>query len=104
MDCLKNDFQAFGATDGSTVDNRLTFGVDRAEWTLLPNSALSSRGRSVIPVVRKRSIVANPACGQFNRENKALLSLFVPETVVSRDRFGRPIMRQLVHSPLPGRL
>ena len=34
MDCLKNDFQAFGATDGSTVDNRLTFGVDRAVWTL----------------------------------------------------------------------
>ena len=34
MDCLKDDFQAFGATDGSTVDNRLTFGVDRAVWTL----------------------------------------------------------------------
>ena len=34
MDCLKDDFQAFGATYGSTVDNRLTFGVDRAVWTL----------------------------------------------------------------------
>ena len=34
MDCLKDDFQAFGATDGSTVVNRLTFGVDRAVWTL----------------------------------------------------------------------
>ena len=34
MDCLKDDFQAFGAIDGSTVDNRLTFGVDRAVWTL----------------------------------------------------------------------
>ena len=45
MDCLKDDFQAFRATDGSTwttaqshrrlyVDNRLTFGVDRAVWTL----------------------------------------------------------------------
>ena len=34
MNCLKDDFQAFGATDGSTVDNRLTFGVDRAVWTL----------------------------------------------------------------------
>ena len=34
MDCLKDDFQAFGATDGSTVDNRLTFGVDGAVWTL----------------------------------------------------------------------
>ena len=31
---LKDDFQAFRATDGSTVDNRLTFGVDRAVWTL----------------------------------------------------------------------
>ena len=34
MDCLQGDFQAFGATDGSTVDNRLKFGVDRAVWTL----------------------------------------------------------------------
>ena len=34
MDCLKDDFQAFGAPDGSTVDNRLTFGVDRVVWTL----------------------------------------------------------------------
>ena len=30
--CLKDDFQAFGATDGSTVDNRLTLGVDRDVW------------------------------------------------------------------------
>ena len=34
MDCLKDDFQAFGATDGSTMDNRLTFVVDRAVCTL----------------------------------------------------------------------
>ena len=34
MDCRKDDFQAFEATDGSTVDSRLTFGVDRAVWTL----------------------------------------------------------------------
>ena len=34
MDCLKDGFQAFGATHGSTVDDRLTFGVDRAVWTL----------------------------------------------------------------------
>ena len=31
MDCIKDDFQAFGATDGSTVGNRLTFGVDMTE-------------------------------------------------------------------------
>ena len=29
MDFLKDDFQAFGATDGSTMDKRLTFGIDR---------------------------------------------------------------------------
>ena len=34
MDCLKDGFQAFEATDGSTVVNRLTCGVDRAGWTL----------------------------------------------------------------------
>ena len=34
MDCLKDDFQAFGATDVSTMHNRLTFGVDTAVWTL----------------------------------------------------------------------
>ena len=34
LDCLKDDFQAFGTTDGSMVDNRLTFGVDKAVWTL----------------------------------------------------------------------
>ena len=47
MDCLKDTFQAFGATDGSTVDNRLTFGVDRAVWTLaakMDDGALGTRG------------------------------------------------------------
>ena len=34
MDCLKDDFQAFGVTDGCTVDNRLKFGVDRVVWNL----------------------------------------------------------------------
>ena len=34
LDCLKDDFQAFGAVNGSTVNNRLTSGVDRAVWTL----------------------------------------------------------------------
>ena len=34
LHCLKDDFQAFGSTDGSTVDSRLTFGVDRAVWSL----------------------------------------------------------------------
>ena len=34
LDYLEDDFQAFGATDGSTVDNRPTFGVNRAMSTL----------------------------------------------------------------------
>ena len=34
INCLKGDFQAFGATYDATVDNLLTFGVDRAVWTL----------------------------------------------------------------------
>ena len=44
MDCLKDDFQAFGATDRSTVDNRLTFGVDRAVWTLARRWTMGRRG------------------------------------------------------------
>ena len=34
LEYLKNEFQAFGAMDGSMVDNRLTFGVNSAIWTL----------------------------------------------------------------------
>ena len=34
LDCLNDDFEAFGAMDGSTVDNRLTFGVNRVVWSL----------------------------------------------------------------------
>ena len=30
LDCLKDDFQTFGATDGCKMDNRLTFRVNRA--------------------------------------------------------------------------
>ena len=43
--------------------------------------------------------VANPARGQLNRENEYfLLSPFVPENLVTRDRFGRPIPRQCADS------
>ena len=34
LDCLKDDFQAFATTNGSTVDKPLTFGVNIAVWTL----------------------------------------------------------------------
>ena len=35
--------------------------------------------------------VANPARGQLNRENKIPLSPCVPENLVSRDGFSRPV-------------
>ena len=41
--------------------------------------------------------VANPARGQLNRENNIPLSPCVPENLVSRDGFSRPVPRQPVH-------
>ena len=41
--------------------------------------------------------VANPARGQLNRENNIPLSLCVPENLVSRDGFSRPVPRQPAH-------
>ena len=41
--------------------------------------------------------VANPARGQLNRENDIPLSLCVPENLVSRDGFSRPVPRQPAH-------
>ena len=41
--------------------------------------------------------VANPARGQMNRENNIPLSPCVPENLVSRDRFSRPVPRQPAH-------
>ena len=38
--------------------------------------------------------VANPARGQLNRENNIPLSPCVPENLVSRDGFSRPVPRQ----------
>ena len=37
--------------------------------------------------------VANPARGQLNRENSIPLSPCVPENLVSRDGFSRPVPR-----------
>ena len=39
-------------------------------------------------------MVANPARGQLNRENNIPLSPCVPENLVSRDGFSRPVPRQ----------
>ena len=41
--------------------------------------------------------VANPARGQLNRENYIPLSPCVPENLVSRDGFSRPVPRRPVH-------
>ena len=41
--------------------------------------------------------VANPARGQLNREHNISLSPRVPENLVSRDGFSRPVPRQPTH-------
>ena len=41
--------------------------------------------------------VANPARGQLNKENNIPLSPCVPENLVSRDGFSRPVPRQRAH-------
>ena len=41
--------------------------------------------------------VANPDRGQLNRENNIPLSPCVPENLVSRDGFSRPVPRQPAH-------
>ena len=41
--------------------------------------------------------VANPARGQLNRENNIPLAPCVPESLVSRGGFSRPVPRQPVH-------
>ena len=41
--------------------------------------------------------VGNPARGQLNRENNIPLSPYVPENLVSRDGFSRPVPRQPAH-------
>ena len=40
---------------------------------------------------------ANPARGQLNRENDISLSPCVPENLVSRDGYSRPVSRQPAH-------
>ena len=41
--------------------------------------------------------VANPARGQLNRENNIPMSPCVPENLVSRDGFSRPVPHQPAH-------
>ena len=42
-------------------------------------------------------MVANPARGQLNRENDFFPSRFAPESLVSREGFGRPVLHQPTH-------
>ena len=41
--------------------------------------------------------VANPACGQLNRENYFFPVAVRAENLVSRDGFGNPVPRQHAH-------
>ena len=46
--------------------------------------------------------VADPACGQLNKDNYFSLSPSAPENLVSRDGLGRLVPPQPAHSPHPG--
>ena len=43
--------------------------------------------------------VVNPARGQLSRENSYFPAPYVPENLVSRDGFSRPVPRQPADSP-----
>ena len=45
----------------------------------------------------QRGKVANPACGQLNRETNISLSAFAPEKSVLRDGFDSSVPRQPIH-------
>ena len=51
--------------------------------------------------MNQQGMISNPARGQLNREIVFLLCPFVPENLISRDGFGRPVPRQPAHSPHP---
>ena len=47
-------------------------------------------------------VANNPARGQLDRENEYSPAPFVPEDLVSRDGFSRPVPRQPARSPYSG--
>ena len=51
--------------------------------------------------IYRSGMVSCPARGQLNRVD-GYFSLFTPGCLVSQDRFGGPVPRQLAHSPHPG--
>ena len=66
------------------------------KWSCMIITCYSSR----VWINRVSLKVANPTCGQLNRENKFSLFPFSPDNLVSRDRFGRRVPRQPAHYPL----
>ena len=50
-------------------------------------------------IMNKPGKAINTARGQLNRENDFSLSPCAPQNLVSRDRFGCPVLRQPVYSP-----
>ena len=44
-------------------------------------------------------MVANPVCGELNKENEFISVPFPPENLASRNRFGYPFPCQPVYSP-----
>ena len=54
-------------------------------------------GHHIYQSMHQPGKVANPARGQLNRENNIPLSPCVPENLVSRDGFSRPVPRQPAH-------
>ena len=51
--------------------------------------------------IYRSGLVSNPARGQLNRVDE-YFTLFTPGYLVSQNRFGGPVPRQLAHSPHPG--
>ena len=64
---------------------------------LLPHMYVCMYGHHIQQSMDQPGKIANPARGQLNRENNIPLSPCVPENLVSRDGFNRPVPRQSAH-------
>ena len=58
---------------------------------------VSMYGHHIQQSIDQRGKVANPARGQLNGENQYSPSPYVPNNLVSRDGFSRPVPRQSAH-------
>ena len=61
-------------------------------------------GHGLQQSIRQPGLVANPACGQLNREMFFSLSPLAPEYLASRDKFDRSVPPQPAYSPHPSRI